>query len=82
MISDHLDPRGGRWTVAVLCLLFFVTFYLEFPPFGFHPVRTGLDPSWQAALVYGIEHGLLYGTDIVFTAGPLSSCTTLPLNCE
>jgi hypothetical protein len=33
--------------------------------------RTGLDPSWQAALHLAGPAGLRFGTDLVFTLGPL-----------
>jgi hypothetical protein len=37
---------------------------------------TDLDPSWCSALSYGHVHGLQFGTDCVFTYGPLGFLTT------
>ena len=34
-------------------------------------VETGLDPSWMQALQLAFEHGLRFGTEIVYTYGPL-----------
>ncbi|MBP2447286.1 hypothetical protein [Rhizobium leguminosarum] len=70
------EPRKTWWMAAVGFLLLFVSLYLKFQPLALHPVRSGLDPSWQAALAYGVEHHLLFGTDLVFTGGPLSSIYT------
>ncbi|MBB4255279.1 hypothetical protein [Rhizobium sp. BK008] len=69
-------PGKTWWIAAVGFLLLFVSLYLKFQPLALHPVRSGLDPSWQAALAYGVEHHLLFGTDLVFTGGPLSSLYT------
>lgn len=33
----------------------------------------GLDASWVAAISYAVEKGLAFGSEIVFTSGPLSS---------
>lgn len=37
----------------------------------FYLPGTGIDPSWQAALYMGAHQGLLFGTQAVFTYGPL-----------
>ena len=39
--------------------------------FGFP--TAGLDASWVAAISYAVENGFAFGSEIVFTAGPLSS---------
>jgi hypothetical protein len=39
--------------------------------FGFP--TAGLDASWVAAIAYAIEKGFAFGSEIVFTSGPLSS---------
>lgn len=58
------------------CILFFLAFalasFLKFQPVHFSPVGLGLDPSWRAALAYAVQSGLLFGTDVAFTAGPLA----------
>jgi hypothetical protein len=38
--------------------------------------QSGLDSSWQAALAMGQHHGLRFGTQIVWTYGPLGFLTT------
>ena len=47
-------------------VLFFLTFYIIIVPFS-----AGLDPSWQFAMNYAFEHGLIFGKNIIFTYGPL-----------
>lgn len=58
------------------CIAFFLTltlvFFLKFQPVNFTDVGLGLDQSWRAALAFAAETGLLFGTDIAFTAGPLA----------
>jgi hypothetical protein len=39
--------------------------------FGF--LTAGLDASWVAAISYAVERGFAFGSEIVFTSGPLSS---------
>src|SRR5947209_15504784 len=39
--------------------------------FGFPQI--GLDPSWVAAASYAAEKGLVFGSEVVFTSGPLSA---------
>jgi hypothetical protein len=39
----------------------------------------GIDASWQAGLALAQEHGLHFGSDIVFTYGPLGFLTASPL---
>jgi hypothetical protein len=38
---------------------------------GFQTAGPGLDPSWNAGLAMGLHDGLHWGTDLVFTYGPL-----------
>ncbi len=40
------------------------------------PLGTDLDSSWSAVLGYAHQHGLQFGTDIVFTYGPLGFLTS------
>lgn len=40
-------------------------------PIAYRPITTGLDPSWRQALHMAVEDGLRFGTDLVFTYGPL-----------
>ncbi|HEX4304463.1 MAG TPA: hypothetical protein VHZ54_00360 [Solirubrobacterales bacterium] len=43
---------------------------------GFNPPGVGLDASWNAGLSMGVEQGLHWGKDIVFTYGPLGFLNT------
>jgi hypothetical protein len=45
-------------------------------PFDLDYMRSGLDPSWVAALNYSLEQGLRFGADINFTFGPLHFVAT------
>jgi hypothetical protein len=38
---------------------------------GMNPPGSGLDPSWNAGLAMAIKDGLHFGTQVVFTYGPL-----------
>jgi hypothetical protein len=40
-------------------------------PIAYRPITTGLDPSWREALHLAVSDGLRFGTDFVFTYGPL-----------
>ena len=63
-ISQHL-PR------AIFFLLFGVLLLGQTHPTAFSFLRAGLDPSWVAALSYANTSSLQYGSDVVFTMGPL-----------
>src|SRR4051794_32055346 len=67
-----INPKA----IPIVAFLFIIIFYLKFPPTFFQDVHHGLDPSWRAAISYGITKGLLFGSDIVFTGGPLSGIYT------
>jgi hypothetical protein len=43
---------------------------------GMNPPGLGLDASWNAGLAMGVEDGLHWGKDIVFTYGPLGFLQT------
>lgn len=63
-------------TVLFCCATFFIylsAIYLKFQPLDFYFMARGLDPSWQAALATAMEDGRRFGSDIVFTGGPLAS---------
>ncbi|QYA03980.1 hypothetical protein [Rhizobium sp. B21/90] len=57
----------------LLFLMCVILFYAKFQPLRFHLTEAGLDPSWQATLAFATEQRWRFGTDIVFTGGPLSS---------
>ena len=65
-----LSPR--RFTE----LAFAIVAIVALVPFDPVLASTGLDPSWQQALHHAIERGLQFGTDIVFTYGPLGFAHT------
>jgi hypothetical protein len=43
---------------------------------GMNPPGVGIDASWNAALAMGVDQGLHWGKDIVFTYGPLGFLQT------
>jgi hypothetical protein len=43
---------------------------------GMRPPGVGLDPSWNAGLAMGVDQGLHWGTEVVFTYGPLGFLQT------
>jgi hypothetical protein len=61
------ERRLKTWLPAALAFLIALT-CLRIPQ---NSLTTGLDDSWGGVLVYAHEHGLQFGTDIVFTYGPL-----------
>ncbi|WP_143530431.1 hypothetical protein [Rhizobium sp. RU36D] len=66
MTTTPVIPR------LLVFVIFFLVFYHKIQPLDFDFIRPGVDPSWEAALVYGLERGLIFGKDLVFTGGPLS----------
>lgn len=40
-------------------------------PIAYRPIQTGLDPSWRQGLHMAAADGLRFGSDLVFTYGPL-----------
>ncbi|SIQ10372.1 hypothetical protein SAMN05880590_10220 [Rhizobium sp. RU35A] len=75
MRGQETRTAGLGWHLAAFIALFLI-FYQKIGALSFYTVAAGLDPSWSAALVHGLERGLLFGTDVVFTGGPLSSLYT------
>lgn len=59
-------PRRIGWT-ACFILVFISAFFLS----GTQQPPLELDPSWHAAIEFASEHLLQFGTEIVFTFGPL-----------
>src|SRR4051794_13965709 len=58
--------RTAWWMLSVALFLALACF--RFPHLS---LTTGLDPSWNAVLVYAHEQGLQFGKEIAFTYGPL-----------
>ncbi|MGD0223048.1 MAG: hypothetical protein ABSF71_11985 [Terriglobia bacterium] len=64
-------PQRIVWP-ACLTLVFVSAFFLS----GTEQPPLELDPSWHAALEYATAHHLQFGTQIVFTFGPLGFLST------
>ena len=58
------------WQVIWICS-FFPLVWLSLLMFPVYPVAPELDLSWAGALPYFAHRGLHFGTDIIFTFGPL-----------
>ena len=72
MSSQILRQFGRmRWPAS-----FTVVFVSAFVLSGTRQPPLELDPSWHAALEYATEHRLQFGSQIVFTFGPLGFLTT------
>jgi hypothetical protein len=69
-----MSPRKARWFGWPACftLVFVSAFFLS----GTTQPPLELDPSWHAALEYATAHHLQFGTQIVFTFGPLGFLST------
>jgi hypothetical protein len=69
-----MSPQTARWIGWPACftLVFLSAFFLS----GTQPSPLELDPSWHAALEYATAHHLQFGTQIVFTFGPLGFLST------
>ena len=61
---------------ATLAALIIIAAYWAFAPFRLSLPQDGLDPSWMATLGEASRLGLMFGHDIVFSAGPLSPLYT------
>lgn len=81
MESISGQARRIFW-LSFCSVIIFVIFYQKLQPLSFHPIQSGLDPSWQAALAYSAAHGLSFGSDVLFTGGPLSFLYTRQFSSE
>ncbi len=64
-----MPPQASRrigWTAGFI-LVFISAFFLS----GTQQPPLELDPSWHTAIEFATEHHLQFGTEIVFTFGPL-----------
>jgi hypothetical protein len=69
-----MPPQPARrigWP-ACFALVFVSAFFLS----GTQQAPLELDPSWHAALEYATVHHLQFGTEVVFTFGPLGFLST------
>jgi hypothetical protein len=64
-----LDRPIFRFAVFAIILLLLLSF---FTPLQLHFAQEGLDPSWRLALVEARKQGLHFGSQVIFTGGPLS----------
>ncbi len=64
-----MPPRAARQIAWTAC--FILVFVSAFSPSGTQQPPLELDPSWHAAIEYAAAHHLQFGTQIVFTFGPL-----------
>lgn len=67
-LKDSLKLSEGAFAFIALFFLTFLTLSI--------PFSVGLDPSWQYAMNYAFEHGLIFGKDIIFTYGPIGFITS------
>ena len=73
-MSLRMPSQTARWLGWPACftLVFVSAFFLS----GTMRPPLELDPSWHVALEYATAHHLQYGTQIVFTFGPLGFLST------
>ena len=69
-------PIQQMKSTAICAGAFFAILFLLYlqaaSPFDFTYISSGLDPSWVAASSWARQHGMTFGSEIVFTSGPLS----------
>lgn len=73
MNSARWAPAGAVIACLVWFLLFLPLFAVHVGPMRAYPTGHGLDPSWMAAVASAAARGAAFGSDIVFTGGPLSA---------
>jgi hypothetical protein len=66
-------PRIRRW--LVLALAVYVALIASWGVAPQYP-QDGLDPSWEQAMVEATDHRRAFGTEVVFTYGPLHQALT------
>jgi hypothetical protein len=73
-MNSRTPPQSARWIGWLACfsLVFVSAFFLS----GTRQPPLELDPSWHAAIEYATAHHFQYGTQIVFTFGPLGFLST------
>jgi len=79
--SENLSQKLKNQIPSYLRYGFFVfILLLLISPIIYRKPGIGLDQSWQMALNMAIERGFVFGTDFIFTYGPLGFlCTRSPL---
>jgi hypothetical protein len=61
----------SSWPRAVLLIFLFCSFWLSLFSLPLAPVSPLLDLSWCGAIIHFSAQGLQFGTDVIFTYGPL-----------
>jgi hypothetical protein len=64
---DEERRASGRRILIVVLTLILALLLVQFPT----PPARGLDPSWSMSLLYFHQRGLEFGSDVIFTYGPL-----------
>jgi hypothetical protein len=80
-ISIEVDPAFLRQLSNIVFAIFFIYCALLTLPFGYRVSGSGVDASWQFGLNYLVNAGFHFGSEIVFTYGPLGFITC-PLNFQ
>ena len=70
----RMTPRTARRVGWLACYI--VVFVSAFLPSGMRQSVLELDPSWHAVMEYAAAHHWQFGTQIVFTFGPLGFLST------
>jgi hypothetical protein len=73
MTRNRLSKAGLSAFKAAVSIILALIAVACVQPATFSFLRAGLDQSWQAAAAYAVEKGLAFGSEIVFTSGPLSA---------
>lgn len=68
-MNSPLSSQTFRWIGWAICFL--IVFVAAFSLSGMQSPPLELDPSWHAALEFAVTHHYQFGTQIVFTFGPL-----------
>ncbi|MFC2025805.1 hypothetical protein ACFLUC_01270, partial [Chloroflexota bacterium] len=69
-------PLKERVINFLSIVLLIASFLLLTPGKLFHEPNIGLDPSWKISLNLATKYGLTFGTDFLFTYGPLGILVT------
>lgn len=66
-LPNQAHPTAADWLVRILCFSLLILLGITLPM----APGIDLDPSWRIALGLFYRQGLQFGTDVVFTYGPL-----------
>jgi hypothetical protein len=75
-MSDQLVSSKSGWVKSVLWLLTALLLVVLWVPLNPLMPEEGLDASWIWGMNVGLERGLAFGRDLVFTFGPYASVYT------